>query len=388
MRRFGSLIGNPVWRHSRIALGALLGLALWLPAAVAQAQPQPPAVELRSKAPDDWQQDWERTVAAAKKEGELVISGPSGRNWRDFLMEFQKAYPEITVKVTPSAGRDFWPRLIKEREIGQYLWDLRVGGSDNNTHVLRRQGYFAPIRDILILPDVLDDNVWWGGIDGLFNDTDKRYLLTYAMYEQGMAHFNTKFIKGPLTLQDVVKPEYMGKISMADPRGGSSLSTIAVILKFYGEDFVKKLIVDQKPVITKEPRQQMQWLASGRYPITFGMPTAAMVEYAERGASVAEFGKVEGPLAWSQGVGGASLLTRAPHPNASKLFLNWLLTKDVQESLMAAVKLNSRHKAVTIYDPENAIDTAKLSESVGSQSEEITEYQDRAAKLLREIMAQ
>jgi ABC-type Fe3+ transport system substrate-binding protein len=252
--------------------------------------------------------------------------------------------------------------------------------------VLRRQGYFAPIRDLLILPEVLDENAWWGGIDGLFNDTDKRFLLTFALYEQGMANYNRKFIKGPVTLDDVIKPEFVGKISMADPRGGSSLSTTAVILKFKGEDFVKKLIVDQKPVITKEPRQQMQWLASGRYPVAFGLPTAAMVEYAGRGASVEDFAKVEGPTAWSQGVGGASLLTHAPHPNAAKVFLNWILKRDVQDKLMSHVKLNSRNKQVKIYDPENAIDTSKLSESVGSQSEEITEYQDRAAKLLREIM--
>ena len=342
---------------------------------------------LRTQAPADWKQQWEQAIAGAKKEGELVISGPSGRGWRDFLMTFQEAFPGITVKITPSAGRDFWPRLIKEREVGQYLWDLRVGGSDNNTHVLRRQGYFAPIRDLLILPEVLDENAWYGGIDGIFNDTDKRYLLSYALYTQGIATFNKKFIKGPLQVQDVIKPEYVGKISMADPRGGSSLSTTAVLLRSFGEDFVKKLIVDQQPVITKEPRQQMQWLTSGRYPIAFGLPTAAIVEYGGRGGSLGDFAQVEGVLAWSQGVGGASLLTHAPHPNASKVFLNWLLTKDVQESLMKAVKLNSRHKGVTIYDPENAFDPAKLPESVGSQSEEITEYQDRAAKLLREIMA-
>jgi ABC-type Fe3+ transport system substrate-binding protein len=185
----------------------------------------------------------------------------------------------------------------------------------------------------------------------------------------------------------VIKPEFKGKISMADPRGGSSLSTTAVLLKFFGEDFVKKLIVDQEPVITKEPRQQMQWLISGRYPIAFGLPTAAMVEYSKRGGDLSSFADVEGVLAWSQGVGGASFLTHAPHPNAVTVFLNWLLTKDVQENLMKAVRLNSRRKGVTIYSPENAIDPAKLPEAVGSQSEEITEYQNRAAKLLRTIMA-
>jgi iron(III) transport system substrate-binding protein len=343
---------------------------------------------LRTKAPDNWKQDWEKTIAAAKKEGELVISGPSGRNWREFLMTFQDAFPGIAMKVTPLAGRDFWPRLIKEREIGQYLWDLRVGGSDNNTHVLRRKGYFQPIRDQLVLPEVLDENAWYGGVDGLFNDTDKRFLLTFALYRQGIATFNKKFIKGPLDVKDVVKPEYIGKISMADPRGGSSLSTMAVLLKFLGEDFVKKLIVDQQPVITKDRRQQLQWLLSGRYPIAFGLPTSTTVEYAERGGSLEDLDQVEGVLAWSQGVGGASFLTHAPHPNAAKVFLNWILTQDVQEHLMKKVRLNSRRKSVTHYDPENAIDPAKLPQAVGSQSEEITEYQNRAAKLLRQIMAQ
>lgn len=379
MGRTGSIVscvgGRRFITMLRRFAGVTLAMAMIAPAALAQ-----------SKAPTDWKQDWERTVAAAKKEGELVISGPSGRNWREALMKFQEAYPEITVKITPSAGRDFWPRLIKEREIGQYLWDLRVGGSDNNTHVLRRQGYFAPIRDLLVLPEVIDDNAWHGGIDGLFNDTDERYLLTFALYRQGIATYNTKVVKGPLQVKDVVKPEFTGKISMADPRGGSSLSTTAVLLKFLGEDFVKKLIVDQQPVITKEPRQQMQWLISGRYPIAFGLPTAAMVEYADRGGSIAEFDQVEGILAWSQGVGGASLLTHAPHPNAAKVFLNWLLTRDVQENLMKTVKLNSRRKDVTLYAPNEAIDPVELPGAVGSQSEEITEYQNRAAKLLREIM--
>jgi spermidine/putrescine-binding protein len=159
-----------------------------------------------------------------------------------------------------------------------------------------------------------------------------------------------------------------------------------VLLKFLGEGFVKKLIVDQQPIITKEPRQQMQWLMSGRYPIAFGLPTAAVVEYADRGGNVSDLEQVEGVLAWSQGVGGASFLTHAPHPNAAKVFLNWLLTHEVQEKLMKTVRLNSRRKDVTLYSPDEAIDPTELPNAVGSQSEEITEYQDRAQKLLREIM--
>mgnify|MGYP002084711427 CR=1 FL=1 len=47
-----------------------------------------------------WQQDWERTVAAGKKEGQLsiYISG-----YEEVLPDFQKEYPEI--KVAPITGR-------------------------------------------------------------------------------------------------------------------------------------------------------------------------------------------------------------------------------------------------------------------------------------------
>jgi iron(III) transport system substrate-binding protein len=335
----------------------------------------------------DWRADWQRTVAAAKQEGELVIAGPSGRSWRDFLTEhFHKSYPEIALKLTPSAGRDFWPRLIKEREIGQFLWDMRVGGSDNNTHVLKAQGMFEPIRDWLVLPEVLNDANWYGGVDGLFLDNDKRYLIGFALYESTIAHYNKAVVPETITLADVVKPQWTGKISMADPRGGASLNAAATLLKVYGEDYLRKLMTDQEPVITKNPRQQIQWLATGRYPIAFGLPTASLVEYAAHGGAVDGFIKIEGAHTWTQGVGGMSLITKAPHPNAAKVFINWILTRGVQTALMQAVKLNSRRKDVPLGDPAIAVDTARLSEYVGSQHEEMEYYHKRASSLLRDIM--
>jgi iron(III) transport system substrate-binding protein len=336
---------------------------------------------------ENWQADWAKTLAAAKQEGELVIAAPSGRGWRDFLTEhFHKRFPEVTVKITPFAGRDFWPRLLKEREVGQFLWDMRVGGSDNNTHVLKAQGMFAPMRDQLVLPEVVDDAAWYGGLDGLFLDNDKRYLIGFALYESTIAHYNKSAIEQPFTLKDVIAPAWTGKISMSDPRGGASLNGAAALLKIYGEDYLRKLMIDQQPVITKDPRQQIQWMASGRYPIAFGLPTASLVEYAARGGNVADFVKIEGADTWTQGVGGMSLITRAPHPHAAKVFINWILTRDVQAELMRAVKLDSRRKDVPLGDPTIAVDTARLSDYIGSQHEEMAYYHQKASALLQDIM--
>jgi iron(III) transport system substrate-binding protein len=334
----------------------------------------------------DWKADWDKTIEAASKEGQVVISGPSGRGWRDFLTQrFQKDFPKIQLKLTATAGRDFWPRLVKEREVGEYLWDMRVGGSDDNTHVLKTQGVFDTTRDKLVLPEVLDDNAWWGGLDALFVSLDHTTLIAFAMYEQGMANYNRKLLPNGVNLQDLTKPEWKGKISMADPRGGSSLNTMSVLMKAYGEDYVRTLLTTQNPIITKDPRQQIEWLASGRYPVAFGLPTAALVEYAARGGDIVDFKQTEGPRSWTQGVGGISLINKAPHPNASKVFINWVLTKPIQTELMQAVKLNSRRKDVPPGDPETTIDTSRLSEYVGSQHEEIDYFHKRTSALLREI---
>ena len=379
--------GKACMRRGSISRG--LGMVLAVTAVMtgstlARAQSQ----SAQSQPARDWQRQWDAAVAGAKAERELVISAPSGRVWRDQLMEFQKAYPEVELKVTAAASREFWPRVLKEHEVGQYLWDIRVGGPDNLSYNMKARGELAPVRELLILPEVLDDDVWYGGVDGLFLDRDKRYYLGFAMYEQTIAHYNNKIITKPggLSFQDLLDPQWANKISMADPRGGAALTGTAVLYKLYGEDYVRKLVEQQKPVITKEARQQVQWLASGRYPITFGVPTAASVEMAQRGASVSEFVNVGGVVSWVQGVGGIQLPKNPPHPNAVKVFVNWILTKDVQARLMQAVKLNSRRKDVPIGDPSIALDPAKIAEYVGSQTEEMQDYQNKAADLFRSLI--
>src|ERR1700752_63535 len=91
----------------------------------------------------DWKPRWDAVVAAAEKEGQLDVSGPSGKLWHDQLMAFHAAYPKIRLNVTPQAGRDFWPRLIKEREVGQNLCDLRIGGADTEVYEFIEQGALA-----------------------------------------------------------------------------------------------------------------------------------------------------------------------------------------------------------------------------------------------------
>jgi iron(III) transport system substrate-binding protein len=358
------------WSWMMMAIAAFVVMAAPAPAAPA----------------DDWKAVWDRTVEAAGKEGALVISGPSGTAWREQLLTFQKAYPGIKVDITASASREFWPRVIKEREAGLHLWDFRIGGPDTFSYSVKTMGAMTPVRDMLILPEVTDDSAWLGGLDGIFLDTEKKYFLGFAIYEEGFGTYNSKLIPDVGGMKNLNDPKWTGKISIADPRAGSSLVGSGVIVKSYGDDFLRKLITVQKLTPVKEPRQQMDWMASGRYPITLGLPSIVFVEYAARGASVEEYKKIGGQLVWSQGVGGIQALKDAPHPNATKVFVNWLLTRDVQAQIMQAVKLNSRRKDLPPAAPEFAVDYAKFDEYVGGQTELMQPFQRRASEIYRELL--
>jgi ABC-type glycerol-3-phosphate transport system substrate-binding protein len=169
---------------------------------------------------------------------------------------------------------------------------------------------------------------------------------------------------------------------MADPRGGAALNGMGGLFKKYGAGFVQKFIVDQKPVITNVPRQQLEWLISGRYPIAFGLPSATSVEYARNGGDISAVGKMAGVLQSSMGVGGIAVPTKNPHPAATKVFVNWLLSKDVQTHLMPRVGLNSRRNDVPIAAPDIALDYSHIDDYFRPQGEEAKQYLDEVKKIL------
>lgn len=360
---------------------------LWRALAVALALTAVFAAPSRAADNPNWKAEWDKTVAAANKEGALTVSGPSGRLWRDQLMTFQKAYPKIKLSITPFASRDFWPRVVKEREAGLYLWDIRIGGGDTPSYALKNKGEMAPVRPLLLLPEVTDSGKWIGGSDAMYLDNEKKYFLFFLATSTESEYYNNKKIKASdsPTVQTLIDPKWSGKISIADPRAGSSLNTLTVLDKLYGDDYIRKFLAN-KPVITKDPRQQIDWLSSGRYPIAYGLPNAPLVEYAQSGGRIADFTPIPGLRVWSPGVGGIQIPSKGPHPNATKVFVNWLLTRDVQARISKAVKLNSLRNDVPLGSPKHAIDTAHWSEYVGTQLESLQPYSVKVTRILRETL--
>ena len=72
---------------------------------------------------DSWKVEWEQTLAAARKEGEISFYGSQG--YEKVFEVFQKKYPEIKVNaVTNMRGSEHGARVMTERRAGKYLVDL------------------------------------------------------------------------------------------------------------------------------------------------------------------------------------------------------------------------------------------------------------------------
>ena len=82
-----------------------------------------------------WQATWEKTVAAAKKEGKLnFYVGRYGSE--PLLNEFRKEFPEIKLVTVNGAGNTLGMRIITEIRAGAVVADLFSGGANTNYDIL------------------------------------------------------------------------------------------------------------------------------------------------------------------------------------------------------------------------------------------------------------
>jgi len=85
----------------------------------------------------------------------------------------------------------------------------------------------------------------------------------------------------------------------------------------------------QEPVVVRDQQQQVHWLSLGKYAIAIAPKTDAISEFKEAQAPLKDITPIEGTHA-SSGAGNIALISKAAHPQAAKIFMNWFLTRDVQ----------------------------------------------------------
>ncbi|HSQ11983.1 MAG TPA: hypothetical protein VLM90_03165, partial [Candidatus Deferrimicrobium sp.] len=138
-----------------------------------------------------WQIEWEKTVEAAKKEGQVTvyISG-----YEEVLPEFQKEYPDIKLISVTGRGSQMAQRLLAERRGDKFLADVFNSGGVTTHGQLHKAKVLDPIKPALILPEVIDTSKWYQKTHH-YTDPEGQYVFSYvgsATY--GSVSYNTKLV--------------------------------------------------------------------------------------------------------------------------------------------------------------------------------------------------
>src|SRR5712691_819238 len=122
-----------------------------------------------------WQIEWEKTVEAAKKEGQLVLYASEG--YEEVFRDFRKKYPEIKVTLGIIYGAESTSRFMAERRAGKYLIDLYINGNTTAFSLYKAKN-LAPLKPALLLPEVTDQSKWWQGRPH-YVDLQEEYIFAF-----------------------------------------------------------------------------------------------------------------------------------------------------------------------------------------------------------------
>jgi ABC-type Fe3+ transport system substrate-binding protein len=369
-----------------ILLVALVSLGCGAAPSRQDTRAAPPAATSTAQ---DWQTEWENTVAAARREGRVVVSGPLGSGYREPMTAlFEKTYPGIAVDFVSLGAANLWPRFHQERAGGQYLWDVLVNGHSVEVYDAKDRGDLDPVRPLLVLPEVVDDTKWLGGLDGVFADKERQFVGAFFASSAPSNHVNRDIVPEselPSTAQ-LVDPRLKGKIATFDPRvSGPASGDLQLLLIAYGEGFVRDLLTKQDIVVANEARQLTEWVVRGRYPVGIGLSITNIKAFHDAGVGF-NVKPLAGPAPLSSAAGGLFLPTQRPHPNAARVYANWILTREAQSALTQQTGYNSRRLDAALGSPEGVVDPTRLQDYIFHGSEELLPLRERARGMAVELL--
>lgn len=301
----------------------------------APAAPTPAPVSRPAPTPAPQDAAWQKVIDAAKQEGNLIIYASSsfgGPATQAMSEAFGSKYG-VKVEIMVSSGRANVERVTIEQKMKAPVADIMQAGLSSLVRVAQ-DGFVTDVsRELPVLRDktaFLFDPV---------HSPDGK-IISFQTFTLPPL-INTNLVKPqdePRSYNDLLAPKWKGKIIVEDPRGGggSGFAWWAGMryYKVLDDEYWRKL-GKQMVFFGGAARPAYQLVGRGEYAMAASASSTVVASMVAEGAPLKQIEMEEGTFTQSENIG---VLANAMHPNAAKLFINWLIS---QEGMTVFAKASS-----------------------------------------------
>jgi ABC-type Fe3+ transport system substrate-binding protein len=287
----------------------------------------------------------------ARKEGALVIyaADPVTALWDEFVAAFRTKHPYLRVEREFRPGFQNIERVISEAKAGRHRADV-TDGILSQFELLKKEG---------LLDEYASPEVTPAGYAEAFRDPVR--MKTYYSYFPVGFVYNTRWIKPeetPKTYQDLLNPRWKGQLAFFDPKSGPAFPVYwyGLMKPRLGLDFFYALARQEIRLRGVSSQAMQNLVVSGEEKLVIAANLAIVPAVVDKNPETPIDWVIPQPLyldlSW------LGLLKSAQHPNAARLFLDFVASKDGQ-SIVAKYRLSSRKDVI---HPGKA--TQKMAEEV------------------------
>ena len=268
----------------------------------------------------------------ARKEGELVwYAAMASDRAGELIKVFESKYPFLKVRFQPGGATRQMEQLMVEHRTKKHRADI-INTRRSFVGVMAKAGaiarYRTPLRSALR--------------DGFI---DKEGLVNGIYAQPRVFLFNTQLVgrdKAPQSFEDLLDPRWKDKLGMDT----TDYDWLAALIDFYGRskalEYTGKL-AKQKLNFRRGPTLLAQLTVAGEFPVVIdAFPEEIMQMKSARAPADFIFSEPFVPVKTPTTV---SISSGAPHPHASALFVDFLLSKPGQDIMVAQGRWASRKDA-------------------------------------------
>ncbi len=299
-------------------------------------------------------------VEGARREGELAVWAVGEVQFQTMVVDrFKKNYPFMRkVDAVRIPSEKLRTRLLTEAQTGKKSSVDVIGLSGFELLYLADKGFFAPYKSpasSAIADGFKDPNGYWASY----------YVNTMV------SAYNTKLVAlkdVPQRWEDLLDPRWKGNIAFFEEEYEWYANFLKVVGRDKGLAFMRRF-AKQELQYRGGHTQMVQLLAAGEFPL-MAVAFAPRVSVVKAGGAPVDWVPLDPVFSNPIGMG---IYKWAQHPNAAKLFIDFMLSREIQQEVWVnEAWKGSARKDVTPKDPRwKGVQVIALDLTLAQKYEEI-----------------